>query len=361
MKRQWDILKLMKYKIEDIKNKIDDLARDMGQITIMEVCGTHTASIRKYGIDELMPANIRLVSGPGCPVCVTAQTDIASAISLAKRAEVIFTCFGDMMRVPCGEESLYALYESGKDIRIVTSPIDALTIAIENPTKQVIYFAIGFETTVPHTASLLESAEYRGIQNLSIISAHKTMPQAIINLLRNENCIDALLYPGHVASITGAHAFSMISDELKLPGAISGFELFDIMTAILRLVIMLCEGENRSVNMYPRAVKERANPAAVLLINKVFEPCDANWRGLGKIDGSGLCLNEAYQQFDAVKRFVIDNHDVEKTKGCICAEILCGKRMPTDCINFGGLCTPDTPLGACMVSSEGSCSVYYRY
>ena len=204
----------MKEQIERIKKGIAELAAALGRITIMEVCGTHTAGIRKYGIQELLPDNVRLVSGPGCPVCVTPQRDIAVAISLADREEVIFACFGDMMRVPCGDRSLYSLYEQGREIRVITSPLDALEMARNNPRRQVIYFGIGFETTAPLTAALIEAARESGIRNLSVLSAHKTIPQAVAQLLKGDHKIDALLCPGHVASIIGAEAFSFCS-----PGA----------------------------------------------------------------------------------------------------------------------------------------------
>lgn len=351
----------MKYKVEDIKKNIDKLAEGLGRITLMEVCGTHTASIHKYGIKELLPDNIRLVSGPGCPVCVTSQGDIAAALGVAAREDVIFTCFGDMMRVPCGDTSLYSLYEGGRDVRIVTSPLDALRIAQNNPDRQTVYFGIGFETTAPHTAALIEAADECGIQNLSVLSAHKTIPQALRKLLTDESCIDGLICPGHVAAVVGAQAFSFIPDELMLPAAVAGFEAYDIMAAILSIVSMISKNERKCVNMYPRAVPEQGNKVALSLLYKVFEPCDALWRGLGEIKGSGLGIKECYRKYDAAYRFNIQVNEVEEPKGCICARILSGKNIPTDCPNFGVKCTPESPLGACMVSSEGSCAAYYRY
>jgi hydrogenase expression/formation protein HypD len=351
----------MKNRIEMLGKNIALLAAAMGKTTIMEVCGTHTANIRKYGIQELLPKNIRLLSGPGCPVCVTSERDIAAAISLADRDDVIFTCFGDMMRVPCGDASLYALYERGRDVRIITTPLDALRIARDNPSRQVVYFGIGFETTAPLSAALLEVAEESGIQNLSILCAHKTMPRAIQQLLQGGSGISALLCPGHVASITGAEAFSFIPDELGLPAAVAGFEVYDIMVALFCLVYLLRRGERECMNTYPRAVTRYGNKKALFLLAEVFEPCDAFWRGLGEIRGSGLRLRKRYRKFDATLRFDIDIRDPAAIKGCICSRILCGKSIPTDCINFGRACTPDNPLGACMVSSEGSCAAYYRY
>lgn len=352
---------IMETKIKELKRGIDELVKDMGPITIMEVCGTHTASIYKYGIQELLPDNIRLVSGPGCPVCVTAQEDIAAALSIAQQDDVIFTCFGDMMRVPCGDKSLYSLYESGRDIRIVTSPLDALHIAQENLNKQTVYFGIGFETTAPLTAALIEAAEECSVKNLSVYSAHKTMPQALRQLLENGSSIDALLCPGHVASIIGANAFSFVPDELSLPAAVAGFGAYDIMAALFSIIHMLQKNQKRYMNMYPQAVTEHGNEEALSLLYKVFEPCDALWRGLGEIKGSGLRIRDCFGKFDAAQRFDLPMNEIEEVKGCICSSILCGSSIPADCVNFGRACTPNRPLGACMVSSEGSCATYFRY
>ena len=351
----------MKNRIDALKNSMAELAGAMGRVAIMEVCGTHTANIRKYGIQQLLPANIKLISGPGCPVCVTPQRDIAAAISLAGREGVIFTCFGDMMRVPCGDESLYSLYERGRDVRVIISPMDVLRIAQDNPDRHVVYFGIGFETTAPLTAALIEAADECGVQNLSVLCAHKTIPQAVTALLRSESSIDALLCPGHVASIIGAGAFSFVPRLLALPAAVAGFGAYDIMAALFCIVQMLYKGEKKCINMYPRAVTEHGNRGALSLLDKVFEPCDATWRGLGELEGSGLRIKKEYSRFDAALKYDLSVDEVVEPKGCICARILCGKSIPTDCVNFGRSCTPRRPLGACMVSSEGSCAAYYRY
>jgi hydrogenase expression/formation protein HypD len=351
----------MKTKIQELQKGIEELAKNMGQITIMEVCGTHTTSIHKYGIRELLPDNIKLVSGPGCPVCVTAQEDIAVAVSIAQQEDVIFTCFGDMMRVPCGDKSLYSLYETGKDIRIVTSPLDALRIAQDNPNKQVVYFGIGFETTAPLTAALIEATDEYGVQNLSIYSAHKTMPQALRQLLKNGSSIDALICPGHVATIIGANAFSFVPEELLMPATVAGFGAYEIMAALFSIIYMLRKNQKSCVNMYPSAVTEHGNREALTLIYKVFEPCNALWRGLGEIKESGLGIRESFGKYDAAQRFEFSIDEIEEAKGCICSNILCGRSKPTDCANFGRACTPSKPLGACMVSSEGSCAAYFRY
>jgi hydrogenase expression/formation protein HypD len=360
LKKRWGKTE-MKQKVAGIKKKIARLADGMERITIMEVCGTHTASARKWGIRELLPGNIRLISGPGCPVCVTDQKDIASAIFIAEQDKVILTCFGDMMRVPCGDKSLYSLYESGRDVRIITSPLEALSIAQDNPDRQVVYFGIGFETTAPLTAALIEAADEGGVKNLSVFSAHKTMPRALTALLKRDSNIDALMCPGHVASIIGARAFSFVPDELMLPAAVAGFGAYDIMVALYSLILMLRKGEKRCVNVYPLAVTDDGNREALSLLYKVFESCDAQWRGLGEIRGSGLRIKDRFVGFDAASRFDPCTGNIEEAKGCICAGILCGKNIPTDCANFGRNCRPEQPLGACMVSSEGSCAAYYRY
>lgn len=351
----------MKYDIKDIIKAIKQLADNFGEINIMEVCGTHTANIQKYGIPSVLPDNIRLISGPGCPVCVTSQEDISRAISIADRDDVIFTCFGDMMRVPCGNKSLYSLRESGRDIRIVTSPMDALQISLENPKNQVVYFGIGFETTAPHTAALVEKAYKQNVKNISILNSHKTMPAAITSLLENKCKIDALLCPGHVAVITGSDAFSFVPKKLNLPAAIAGFEPYEILAAVLSLLSMLKGNIKGCINMYPGVVTKTGNQAALKLINSVMEPCDAVWRGLGNIPDSGLKFRCKYTSFDTSKRFKTAETIYEEPRGCLCSKILRGENLPFDCKHFGTNCTPDTPLGPCMVSSEGSCSAYYRY
>jgi hydrogenase expression/formation protein HypD len=266
-----------------------------------------------------------------------------------------------MMRVPCGHSSLYALYEKGKDIRIVTSPMDAFQMAVMNPGRQIVFFGIGFETTAPLTAALIEAAESRGLRNISVLSAHKTMPQAIRSLFQEKSEVGALLCPGHVASVTGAASFDFIPDELGIPAAIAGFEADDVMAALLCLVQMVRSGTKKCVNAYPRAVTASGNRQAMRLLDQVFEPCGARWRGLGDIPGSGLRIRARYAGFDAARRFGLSAVLAEDPAGCICAWILRGVRSPADCPAYGKTCTPDTPLGACMVSSEGSCAISYRY
>ena len=351
----------MIYDISEIIEGINRISDKLGPVTIMEVCGTHTASIQKYGIPSILPKNIKLVSGPGCPVCVTAQDDIAAAVSIADSGKAIFTCFGDMMRVPNGNTSLYSLYENGKDVRLVTSPMDALKIASDNPDKEVVYFGIGFETTAPHTAALIEAACSQHITNLSVLNAHKTMPHAIEHLLKEKSGVGALLCPGHVAAVIGSDAFNFVPEKLHLPAAVAGFEAYDILAAILRILVMLKNNEPKCVNMYPRAVTKEGNPQALKLLYEIMEPDDACWRGLGRIPISGLKIRENYSVFDARSRFENKQIVSAEPSGCLCASILRGEKLPTDCSFFGKSCLPDHPVGPCMVSSEGSCAAYYRY
>lgn len=329
--------------------------------TIMEVCGTHTHAIRRYGIRQLLPKQVRLVSGPGCPVCVTAEEDIALALALARRPNITFCCFGDMLRVPSGNDSLLSLRAGGADVRYCVSPMDALDVARENPSREVIWYGVGFETTAPHTAALLEAAIRRNQTNLSILSTHKTMPNALCALLDGETRVDALLCPGHVAAITGADAFAFLPERFHLPAAIAGFEPEDLLLAILALLNMRKSGMPKLVNAYPRVVNQAGNPAARKLIETYFKPCDTCWRGLGKIPQSGLALKPEFAAWDARVRLSPEPKQTPLPNGCRCGEVLRGLLEPKDCPLFGRACTPEHPLGACMVSSEGACAADYEY
>lgn len=347
--------------ISALSEKIALTAQGLPQMTIMEVCGTHTHAIRRHGIRQLLPGNIRLVSGPGCPVCVTAEEDIALALALAKLPNVTLFCFGDMMRVPCGEESLTLLASRGADVRISLSPLDALGFALEHPEREVVWYGVGFETTTPHTAALLEAARHDHVPNLSVYSAHKTMPNALRALLCDASHVDALLCPGHVASITGANAFAFVPEELHLPAAISGFAPEELLAAILALVTMVKRGNPALINAYPRVVKPGANETARALVDEWFVPCDAVWRGLGEIPQSGLALRPEHAAFDALKRHSPAQVAVPRRSACRCGDVLRGSIDPVECPLFGKACTPQHPLGACMVSSEGACAAYYQY
>ena len=344
-----------------LKEKIALVARDLPPITIMEVCGTHTHAIRRYGIRQLLPQQIRLVSGPGCPVCVTAEENIALALALSKLHNVALFCFGDMMRVPCGDESLSLLASRGANVRIALSPMDALAYAKAHPSIEVIWYGVGFETTTPHTAALLEAADQDGVENLSVLSAHKTMPGALKALLGGKTNVDALLCPGHVAAMTGAEAFRFVPDLLHLPAAISGFEPEELLLALLALVTMLKSGNPDLINAYPRAVSREGNAAARALVEEWFTPCPAIWRGLGIIPNSGLVLRPKYANRDAILRFSPQPEMVRSHSACRCADVLRGSIEPSECALFGKACLPEHPLGACMVSSEGACAAYYQY
>ena len=289
--------------MEQLNEQIALAASGLPPVTIMEVCGTHTHAIRRYGIRQLLPANIRLVSGPGCPVCVTAEEDLALALALAKTPNVTLFCFGDMMRVPCGEESLLSLKSGGADVRIAISPLDALDFALAHPDREVIWYGVGFETTTPHTAALLEQAKRLHVQNLSVYSAHKTMPNALTALLGGETRVSALLCPGHVSAMIGAEAFRFVPETLHLPAAIAGFSPEELLFAILALVRMLRNGKSDLINAYPRAVHAGGNATAQALVDEWFIPCDAVWRGLGEIPLSGLSLRPEHHFWDAVARF----------------------------------------------------------
>ena len=346
--------------VQTLTERIAKTAQGLPKTTIMEVCGTHTHAIRRHGIRQLLPGNIRLVSGPGCPVCVTAEEDISLALALAKQENVSLFCYGDMLRVPSGSESLLSLSSRGADVRIALSPLDTLEFAKEHPAREVVWYGVGFETTTPHTAALLEAAAREQIPNLTVFSAHKTMPNALRALLIDDTHIDALLCPGHVASITGAEAFRFLPVELGLPAAIAGFEPEELLIALLALLNMIKNRTPSLVNAYPRVVKGE-NETARKLVEAWFTPCSAVWRGLGAIPQSGLKLKPEHAAFDALLRLHPTPSAVVAHCACRCGDVLRGNLDPVECPLFGRACLPQHPLGACMVSSEGACAAYYQY
>lgn len=352
---------MIKNEMAALSAQIHDDCKNLPNIAIMEVCGTHTHHIRRFGLRQLLPKSLTLISGPGCPVCVTAERDIAAALFLAKKENVIFTCFGDMLKVPCDGDSLYHQKETGKNIMVVSSPMQALAIAEENPGKEVVWFGIGFETTTPHTAALIETAGGKGVKNLSVFSAHKTMPAALTALLAGNTEISGLLCPGHVAAVGGGALFDFVPEKLKKPAAIAGFGPVEIMRAIHSITHMLATGEKALKNDYPGVVTPGGNHAARELVNKIFTPATAHWRGLGEIKDSGLVIKDEWAAFDAAKRFSLPVYDIQQPAGCLCPQIIAGKRQPGECPNLGVRCTPENPLGPCMVSSEGGCAAFYRY
>ena len=333
-----------------------------GGATLMEVCGTHTVSIARNGIRDLMPEGTRLASGPGCPVCVTCNRDIDTVIALARVPGVTIATFGDMTRVPGSTSSLLAEQAAGRDIRIVYSPLDALAFAQANPEKQVVFVGVGFETTTPLVARAVKRASDLGLANFSIFAAHKNMPNALEAIIADPQLkIDALILPGHVSTIIGAKPYEFIAKRYGVPGVITGFEPVDVLQGIAMIMRQLHEGRAEIEIAYARGVMPEGNPHAIAAIDEVFETCTATWRGLGDIPGSGYRLRDRYAEFDAVRRFQPEIEPTVEPKGCRCGDILRGIMAPSACPLFRKVCTPENPVGPCMVSSEGSCAAYYRY
>jgi hydrogenase expression/formation protein HypD len=330
-------------------------------LRIMEVCGGHTMAIRKYGIQHLLPANIELLSGPGCPVCVTDRQSIDKAIRLARIPGTIITTYGDLIRVPGSGSSLNHEKAAGADVRIVYSTLEALTIARENPGQQVIFLGIGFETTTPSSAVALMEASRQGIGNFCLYSMHKVMPPAMAALIDQGVRIDGYIGPGHVTAVAGADMYDALISEYRISVVISGFEPVDLLQSIYMLVKMQQEGRFGVEIQYTRAVTPEGNSKARELVSRFFEPSDDVWRGLGTIPGSGLKVRKEYEALDAEKRFDLQVKPVPEPRGCLCGEVLRGLKKPDQCTLFGKVCTPVNPVGACMVSGEGACQAYYNY
>ncbi len=345
------------------RNLIEALAAlDTGPVKFMEVCGTHTVSIAKNGLREVMPDDVTLLSGPGCPVCVTSNADIDTSIEFAKQPGVIVTTFGDMMKVPGSYSSLAKEKADGHDIRVVYSPLDALEIAENNPDQQIVFIGVGFETTVPVIASAIDEAARRGLENFSVFSAHKTVPEALRALVNDPDVqIGGFILPGHVSVIIGSEPYEFLAEEYSVPSVVTGFEPIDILQGVYMLAKQVAEGRAEVEIAYTRAVPPSGNPVAVAKIEKVFEPCDAEWRGIGVIPGTGLVLREEYSAFDALKKVPVNPPEPQEIKGCQCGEVLRGVTLPFECKLFAKACVPEHPVGPCMVSSEGSCAAYYRY
>ena len=345
-----------------LAEEIAKRAKEIGRpVRLMEVCGTHTVSIFRHGIRDLLPETVALLSGPGCPVCVTAAGDVEAAITLARIGEVSLTTFGDMMRVPGRKESLQEAKAGGADVRIVYSPLDALELAVKSG-KEVVFFATGFETTSPLTAATLTEAERRGIANFSILSVHKLVPPALMALLASgEVKVDGFILPGHVCTVTGSRPYRFLAEEYGKPSVVTGFGAEDILSGILMLLRQLAGGESQVEIQYRAVVKEEGNRKAQAILSEYFEPEDALWRGIGNLPGSGLGLRPSFSHRDAVARFGVDRPVVEEPKACLCGEVLKGMKTPPECRLFGKACTPERPVGACMVSTEGSCAAYFKY
>jgi len=331
-------------------------------IRLMEVCGTHTVSIFRSGIRSILPKSISLLSGPGCPVCVTAQGEIDAFIELGRLDNVIIATFGDLMRVPGTTSSLQKEKADGRDIRIVYSAFDGIEIAKENPDRSVVFLGVGFETTAPTIAASIFSAKQMHVANFFVYSAHKLVPPALEALTSQENVrVNGFILPGHVSVIIGEQGYKPFFEKHQVPCVITGFEPADILKGISMLVDQVETGAPRLENAYPRAVTQEGNTKAQRLLQDVFEPVDAVWRGIGVIPGSGLTLRDPYVAFDAAQHFQIVAQEAPEPRGCACGEILTGSKTPPECPLFRTRCNPMAPVGPCMVSSEGTCAAFYRF
>jgi hydrogenase expression/formation protein HypD len=349
----------MKKMLDELNRLMDGLNRP---IKLMEVCGTHTVEIFRHGIRSVIPKTITLLSGPGCPVCVTSIHDVDVAIAIAKRPEVILVTFGDMMRVPGGKQSLMEARSEGADVRVMYSPMDALKLAQEQGGKQVVFFATGFETTSPLIAATVFEARRLSVPNFTIYSSHKLVPPALRALLDCPDVkVDGFILPGHVSTIIGKKPYDFVAEQYHIPSVITGFEAYDIIEGILMIVRQMVQARADVEIQYTSIVKVEGNPRAVALLEQVFEPTDAYWRGIGVLPGSGLILRKDFTALDAIDRFTPDVSNEPEPELCSCGDILRGVKIPTECPLFGTGCTPDSPVGPCMVSTEGSCAAYYKY
>jgi hydrogenase expression/formation protein HypD len=329
---------------------------------LMEVCGGQTHSIVKYGLDELLPPDVELVHGPGCPVCVTPLETIDRAHAIAVQRDVVFCSFGDMLRVPGSRGDLLSLKARGADVRVVYSPLDAVALAAANPRRQVVFFAIGFETTAPANAIAVQLARRRGLDNFSVLVSHVLVPPAIAHILQSPgNRVQAFLGPGHVCTVMGTREYAPLVERFRVPIVVSGFEPVDLLEGIYAAVQQLEAGRAELEIQYTRVVRPEGNPRSRELIEETFETCDRKWRGIGAIARSGWRLRPELRDFDAERRFEVGDIETDESPECIAGEILKGVRKPCDCSAFGKRCTPDTPLGATMVSSEGACAAYFTY
>lgn len=355
---------LEEYRDADIARRLARRIRSASTrpVRLMEVCGTHTMSIFRSGIRSLLPETVTLLSGPGCPVCVTAQGEIDAFVALSRREGVTVATFGDLMRVPGSGSSLQRERADGRDIRMVYSTMDAVALAEKHPDREVVFLGVGFETTAPTVAASVLAAREKGLDNYSVFCAHKLVPPALAALSASDAVrIDGFLLPGHVSVIIGLGAYRPFFRRFAVPSVVAGFEPADILHALVQLVEQIEKGEPALANAYPRAVTEDGNPAARKVMETVFETADAVWRGLGTLPESGLAVREAFGGFDAARRFGLRAEAVEEPPGCACGAVLAGIRTPPECPLFKTRCTPTEPVGPCMVSSEGTCAAYYRY
>ncbi len=337
-------------------------AATTGSWAIMEVCGGQTHSIIRHGIDQLLPDGVEMIHGPGCPVCVTPLETIDRALAVAERPDVVFCSFGDMLRVPGSARDLLSVKSAGGDVRVVYSPLDALRLARANPDRQVVFFGIGFETTAPANAMTVYQARRLGIANFSLLVSHVLVPPAVAAIMESPACrVQAFLAAGHVCSVMGTAQYPPLAERYGVPIVVTGFEPLDVLDGIRRAVVQLEEGRHEVENAYPRAVPAEGNPVATAMLRDVFEETDRTWRGIGMIPRSGWRLSERYAEFDAEQRFAVADLHTEESALCRSGEVLQGLLSPPDCAAFGRECTPRSPLGATMVSSEGACAAYYAY
>ncbi len=345
--------------ISSIQTFAKNIDRD---VTLMEVCGTHTVSIARNGIRSIMPENVHLASGPGCPVCVTSNYDLDKVIALARIPNVVIATFGDMTRVPGSTSSLLAEQAQGAQVEIVYSPLDALTIARERPDAEVVFVGVGFETTTPLVAMALKRAAKENLTNFSVYSAHKNMPFALEAIVNDPALnVDALILPGHVSTIIGAEPYEFLASRYGVPGVITGFEPNDMLQGIAMILQQLAEGRAEIEIAYSRCVMREGNPVALAAIDEVFETVPSTWRGLGEIPASGYQIRDEFAAFDAMRKLHPEVEPTIEHKGCRCGDVLRGIITPAECPLFRTVCTPENPIGPCMVSSEGSCSAYFRY
>jgi hydrogenase expression/formation protein HypD len=330
--------------------------------TLMEVCGGQTHSIMKYNLPELLPAEVSLIHGPGCPVCVTPLEMIDRAVALGEMPGVILATFGDMMRVPGSHSDLLSTKAGGGDIRMVYSPLDVLSMARNNPDREVVFFAVGFETTAPAVAMAVKQAQLQNLKNFSVLVSHVLVPPAIEALLSSDdNQIDGFLAAGHVCTVMGIHQYVPIAEKFNVPIVVTGFEPVDLLYGIFMSLEMLEQGRTGVENAYSRSVREDGNPEARKLLQEVFIPTGQKWRGIGEIPQSGYRFTDVYSSFDASDRFGLEDIHADESDVCMAGLILTGKKKPSECTAFGSACTPEKPLGAPMVSTEGACAAYYRY
>jgi hydrogenase expression/formation protein HypD len=345
---------------------IDYLLKEIYQenkpVALMEVCGTHTMAIARSGIRTLLPPGFKLLSGPGCPVCVTAQGDIDAVIELVSQPEITLVTFGDMMRVPGTYSSLQEERSRGADVRVVYSPLDALQIARKNSNREVVFLGIGFETTAPAVGITVEQAADEHLSNFSVFPLHKLVPPALEVIFSDPDIgVDGLICPGHVSAVIGIEPYNILAEKYHKPCVVTGFETVDILEGVVMLLRQLQTNRAMAEIQYRRVVKNKGNRVARATLERVFKTTDARWRGLGLIPDSGLELQNVYQEFDARKKFAIPEFEDIPIKGCACGDVLTGKITPHECVLFGKACTPLRPVGPCMVSHEGACAAYYRF